>query len=156
MSTNQARVLRIYVMILLALLFVQYEFGMAVNISNPPSLPSFSIGDGNAFNAALNAAGGLAQPHAILGFLIWLIAVVNLVLSLRTRVRGVQVFGLLTFLGITVAGIGGTLFVSSGFNNDTASHAMAANFIFSYSFAFLELYFLKGNAGSAREVSQER
>ncbi len=146
MSGNQHKVLRIAVMLLLALLFVQYEFGMAVNIANPPSVAAFNVADGNAFNAALNAAGGLAQPHAILGFLVWLVSLVNFVLSLRSRVRGVQVFGSLTFLGITLAGIGGTTFVSSGFANDTASQGMAAAFIFSYSFAFLELYFLRARA----------
>ncbi len=144
MSANRSKVTRIFVIALLALLFVQYEFGMAVNISNPPSLAAFSLSDGNAFNAALNAAGGLAMPHAILGFLIWLVALVILAFSLRSGVRGAQIFGALAFLAITLAGIGGTLFVSSGFNNDTASQGMAAGFAFSYSFAFLELYFLKG------------
>ncbi len=144
MLANRLRLLRIFAIVLLILLAVQYEFGMAVNISNPPSLPTFSLSDGDAMNAALTAAGGLAQPHAILGFLIWLIALVNLVLTLRSGVRRVQVFAALTLLGVTLAGITGTLFVASGFNNDGASQGMATNFVLAYSFAFLELYFLKG------------
>jgi glucan phosphoethanolaminetransferase (alkaline phosphatase superfamily) len=145
MSAKQLRVLRISVVVLLVLLFFQYESGMAVNIANPPSLPAFSFSDNNAFNTALNTAGGLAQPHAILGFLLWLLSVVNLVLSLRTGIRSIQILGSLILLSITFAGIGGSIFVQSGFANDQASHAMAANFIFSYTFAFLELYFLKGD-----------
>jgi len=50
MSANPLKALRISVIALLVLLFVQYEFGMAVNIANPPSLPAFSISDSNAFN----------------------------------------------------------------------------------------------------------
>ncbi len=153
MSVNQLRVLRIFIVVLLALLFVQYDFGMLVNLSNPPSLAAFRVGDSNAFNAALNAAGGLARPHAILGFLIWITALVNAVLALRTRVRAAQALGLLAFLAVTLAGIGGALFISSGFYNDNASKVMAGNFIFSYSFIFLELFFLKGPQGSNPQIS---
>ena len=143
MSTRPHKVLRIFVMVLLALLFVQYDLGILVNIANPPSLPAFAFTDNNAFNAALQAAGGVAVAHGALGFLNWLVALVVLVMSLRTRARSVQVFGVLAFLAVTAAGIGGTLFVASGFNNDDASKAMAGTFILAYSFAFLELYFLK-------------
>ncbi len=143
MSANQLQVSRIFVILLLVLLAFQYEFGMAVNISNPPSLPAFSLSDGDAMNAALNAAGGLALAHAILGFLIWLIALGNLALSRRSGLRRVQVFAALTLLCVSLAGISGTLFVASGFNNDGYSHGMATNFILAYSFVFLDLYFLK-------------
>ncbi len=148
MSTNQHKMLRILVMVLLAVLFVQYEFGMWVNLANPPSLPAFSLLDNNAMSAALSSAGLAAQIHAILGFAIWLFTVAVCVLSLRSGLRSVQIFGSLLLLSMTLAGVGGTLFVASGFNNDVASQAMAANFILSYSFAFLEFYFLKGNPAS--------
>ena len=39
MAAKRLKGLRIMVMALLALLGLQYEFGMAVNIANPPSLP---------------------------------------------------------------------------------------------------------------------
>lgn len=156
MSAKALKTLRISVMVLLALLFVQYEFGMAVNIANPPPLAAFSISDNNAFNSALNTAGGLAQPHAVLGFLVWLVSLVILVLSLRTGIRSVQVFAALTLLTITAAGVGGTLFVASGFTSDQASAAMAGTFILAYSFAFLELYFLKGDLGLGRAMPGDR
>jgi hypothetical protein len=155
MSANRLRALRISVVVLLVLLLVQYEFGMAVNIANPPSLPAFSFSDNTAFNTALNTAGGLAQPHAILGALVWLFSLVNLVLSLRTGIRSVKIMGSLILLSITVAGAGGSIFVQSGFTNDQASHAMATTFILAYTFAFLELYFLKGDPGPNGTISRQ-
>lgn len=153
MSTNQLRRLRLFVMVLLALLFLQYASGIEVSFANPPSLRASSIFDGNAVNAALNAVGTVAQVHAILGFFVWLVAVVNLVLCLRAAIRSVQVFGALSFVAISLAGIGGTLFVASGFNNDGASRAMAGLFLLSYSFAFLQLYFLRGSRGAEPPIS---
>ncbi len=153
MSANQLKVVRTFDMVLLAMLVVQYLFGMSVNISNPPSLPAFRVVDSGALTAALKAAGGVAPEHAVLGFCIWVIALVNVVLSLRTGIRRVQVLGCLAFLAVTLAGIGGTVFITSGFNNDTGTKVMAGNFLFSYSFAFSELYFLKGAAGSKRAIS---
>ncbi len=150
MSTNQLNRLRLFVIFLLALLFLQYAFGLEVSFANPPSLSAFSLADGNAFNAALNSVGTVAQVHAILGFFIWLVALLNLVLALRAAVRSVQVFGTLTFVGITLAGIGGTLFVASGFNDDGASRAMAGLFLLSYTFAFLQLYFLKARPSTIK------
>lgn len=137
-------------MIFLVVLAVQYEFGMAVNISNPPSLPAFSLSDNNAFNHALGTVGFLAQAHSILGFLMGLWALVILIMSLRSGMRSVQIFGSLLFLSITVAGVAGSIFVASGFNDSNASHAMATNFILSYTFAFLVLYFLKGIASQEK------
>lgn len=155
MSVNQLKVLRASLIVLLVLLFVQYEFGMSVNISDPPALPAFSLSNSDAFNVALNTAGGLAQPHAILGFLVWLLALAILVLSLRTGIRSVQIFSALTLLSVTVAGVGGTFFVQSGFTNDRASHTMAAFFILAYSFAFLELYFLRGDPQPESTTSRQ-
>ncbi len=153
MSANQLKVVRISDMVLLALLVVQYFFGMLVNFSDPPSLAAFRVGDSNALIIALRAAGGLAPEHAVLGLVIWVIALVNLVLCLRTGIRSVQVLGCLAFLAVSLAGIGGTLFITSGFNNATGTKMMAGNFLFSYTFAFSEQYFLKGATGSKRTMA---
>ncbi len=132
-------------MVLLAFLVVQYELGMAVNIANPPHLAPFGLSFGQ-FNTALMTAGLPAELHAIWGSLLGILAIVNLVLALRSGVRSVQVFGGLTFLTVLVAGILGQMFVQSGFQNDGYSHGMATNFILSFIFCFLELYFLKPSA----------
>jgi hypothetical protein len=57
--------------------------------------------------------------------------------------RSVQVFGSLAFLTILLAAITGLLYTMSGFQNDGDSHGMATNFLLSFTFYFLELYFLK-------------
>ncbi len=68
-----------------------------------------------------------------------------LVMALRSGLRSVQGFGVLSFLGIAIAAGGGFLFVLSGFQDDHASHAMATNFILSFAFLFLELYNMRPN-----------
>ena len=146
MPTKRLRVLRILVMILLFLIAVQFELGMAVNIANPPSISPIGFtlnGVTQGVGNALNTAGGAAPFHAGLGTLLVLFSVVSLVLSLRSGVRKVQIFGSLAFVAICLAATTGVLFVMSGFQNDGYSHGMATNFLLSYTFYFLTLYFLK-------------
>jgi hypothetical protein len=147
LETKRYKGLRIRVMLMLALLAIQYEFGMAVNISDPPHLTPFGFSM-TAFNDALNRAGLPAQLHAGLGILLGIGAIAILISSLRTGIRSVQVFGSLGFLTVLVAGIMGQLFVQSGFQNDNWTHGMASNFILSFIFYFLVLYFLKPVARS--------
>jgi hypothetical protein len=130
------------VIVLLALLGLQYEFGMAVNIANPPSLPAFGLSL-NAVSNALHQAGVVAVIHASLGIWLVVFSVINLILSLRSGLRSVQVFGSLAFLATLLAAITGLLFTLSGFQNDGDSHGMATNFLLSFTFYFLELSFLK-------------
>jgi hypothetical protein len=146
MSTKRLRALQIIVMVVIFLLAIQFELGMAVNIANPPTLSpigSSLTGVSQGIGDALNQAGGAAPYHAGLGTLLVLFSLVNLVLSLRSGIRSVQVFGCLAFIATCLAATTGLLFVLSGFQNDGYSHGMATNFILSYTFYFLELYFLK-------------
>jgi hypothetical protein len=142
MSTKQASTLRFMVILILVLLAIQYEFGMAVNIANPPSLPplSFSL---MAVSGALQQVGLPAVLHASLGSGLVIISLINLVFSLRSGLRRVQVFGSLAFLATLLAATTGLLFVMSGYQNDGDSHGMATNFLLSFTFYFLELYVLK-------------
>jgi hypothetical protein len=142
MAAKQLKGLRIMVMVLLALLGLQYEFGMAVNIANPPSLPPSGLSISGVSNA-LNRVGAVAVIHASLGSGLVLFSLVALILSLRSGVRSVQVFGSLTFLTVLLAAITGLLYTMSGFQNNGDTHGMATNFLLSFSFYFLELYFLK-------------
>ena len=143
MASNQYKLLRWMVAIVLVLLGFQYELGMAVNLSaNLPSLPAFGfslIG----ISDALREAGTLAFLHAGLGGLLTILSIVILVMSLTSRIRKVQVFGVLGFLTILVAASSGVLFVLSGFQGDNFSSAMASNFLLSFTFYFLEVYFLR-------------
>lgn len=142
MEKKRFRGLRMLVMLDLALLIIQFELGMAVNISDPPHLTPFGFSM-TKFNDALNQVGLVAQLHAGLGVILGILAILGFVLSLRSGVRSVQVFGSLAFLATVVAGFMGQLFVQSGFQYDGYSHGMATLFILSFVFYFLEFYFLK-------------
>ncbi len=142
MSVRRLLILRILVIVLLVLLAFQFELGMAVNIANPSSLPPVNLSVAGVSDA-LYKAGGTAVFHASLGGWLVLFSVANLVLSLASKVRGAQIFGILAFLTTSLAATTGLLFVLSGFQNDGDSHGMATNFILSFAFYFLELYFLK-------------
>jgi hypothetical protein len=142
MSTKRSAVLRIMVIVILALLGLQYEFGIAVNISNPPTLPPIGFSS-NGVSNALQQAGVVAVIHASLGSGLVIFSVINLIFSLRSGLRSVQVFGSLAFLATLLAAATGLLFVLSGFQNNGDTHGMATNFLLSFTFYFLELYFLK-------------
>ena len=142
MAAKRYQGLRVMVIVLLALLGLQYEFGMAVNIGNPPSLPPFGLSL-NAVSNALHQAGLVAVLHASLGVWLVIFSVINLIFSLRTGLRSLQIFGSLAFLATLLAAITGLLFTLSGFQNNGDSHGMASNFLLSFTFYFLELYFLK-------------
>jgi heme A synthase len=145
---RRRRRLRNWVITTLAFLVVQYEFGIAFIISDPPHLSPFSATSITDFNNALNRVGLVAQLHVSFGVLVGILAIVILVLSLRSGRRGVQIFGALGLLSILVSGIMGQLFVQSGYQNDNWSHGMATNFILAFIFYFILLYVLKPVARS--------
>lgn len=142
MSVKRAVGLRVTVIVLLVLLAFQYELGMAVNIASPPTIPPFRFSLVGV-SGALQRAGGTAVFHAGLGGGLVIISMIGLILALRSRVRIVQVFGILAFLATLLAATTGLLFVLSGFQNNGDTHGMASNFILAFAFYFLELYFLK-------------
>ncbi len=142
MIPNRFRFLRIWIMVILALLVVQFELGMATNLSDLPKLPPI----GNSivqFSDYLHQAGGVALVHAILGAWLTIFSVVNLVLALRIPAATVKVFGVLAFIFTLVAASMGSLFVQSGFQNDNWSNGMAISFILTFTCYFLEFYYLK-------------
>ena len=81
--------------------------------------------------------------HAVLGIVLTILALIILVLALVSKIRSVHVLGVWGFLGLALAATSGVLFVLSGYQNDHYSHGMATNFILTFVFYFLELYFLK-------------
>lgn len=142
MSPNKIKQLRVAVVTLLILLAIQFEFGMAVNISNPPSIPPFSFSLPSVLSA-LNQVGAVAVVHAVMGTALTILSLISMVMALPVKIRGVQIFGVLGFVSMVLAETSGVLFVLSGFQNDNYSHGMATNFILTFGFYFLELYFLK-------------
>jgi hypothetical protein len=142
MPTNRLQGLRVMVIVILALLGLQYEFGMAVNLATQPSLAPFGFSMDGVIHA-LNQIGAVAIIHASLGSALIILALINLVLSLRSGLRSVQIFGSLAFLTILMAALTGLLYTLSGFQNNGDTHGMATNFLLSFTFYFLVLYFLK-------------
>ena len=143
MKSKQFKSLQIMVIITLILLTIQYELGMYINLSpNLPELAPFGFSLMKILDV-LHLAGPAALAHAVLGSLLTLMSILTLILSLRSKIRSVQIFGSLGFLTMLVAMIGGILFTLSGFQEDHYSLAMASNFILTFIFYFLELYFLK-------------
>ncbi len=148
-KTNQF--LRVLVVILLVLLAVQYELGMAVNLSpDLPSLSPFGFSLGGVL-AALQQAGSTALAHGLMGSFLWLLSVLTLILSLSSKQRRLQIFSGLGFVFISLAATGGILFVLSGFQADRFSEMMASSFLLSFIFYFLELYFLKPGKSNQTE-----
>ncbi len=139
--------LRIMMVVMIVMLFLQYELGIATIMSDIPSTSPFSFSV-TAFRGALERAGGIAVVHAGFGGIIILVALVNLILALMTKVRAVQILGMLNFLFILIAAGGGLFFVLSGFQNDHASHAMATNFILAFAFSFIELFYIRSALNS--------
>jgi len=142
MSANRLKWLRVTVITLLIVLVAQFEFGMAVNLSDLPSLSPFGFSV-PAVLGALQQAGVAAVIHAGMGTLLMVIDLAGLVMALQSRIRPVQIFGGLGFLSVVLAGFNGVLFTLSGFQDDHFSHGMASMFIVTFACHFLELYFLK-------------
>jgi hypothetical protein len=152
MSSVLIKWVRGTVITLLVLLVVQYEFGMATNLSDPNSIPAFGFSISNVFKA-LNTIGFEATAHAMLGTTLTVFSLVSLVLALATKLRNVQIFGALSFLSIAFAETNGILFTLSGFQNDHYSHGMATMFILTFGLYFIELYFLKPPAKQKTSTS---
>jgi len=142
MASNRSKFLRGLIISMLVLLVTQFELGMAVNIAGPATIPTFGFSLTKILKV-LDQAGGVSLPHAILGTLLVVFSVIILVPTLRTKARSVQITGLLAFVTMVLAASMGVVFTLSGFQNDNYSHGMASPFILTFSFYFLELYFLK-------------
>jgi hypothetical protein len=143
MKWKELKSLRAMAVITLFLLTLQYELGMVVSLS--PNLPELSPFGFSLIKISdvLHLAGPVALAHAVLGSLVTFLSVFTLILSLRSKIRSLQILGSLGFLTMLGALTGGILFTISGFQEDHYSLAMASNFILAFIFYFLELYFLK-------------
>ncbi len=143
--SSQLKRLRFMIVVMIVLLFVQYEFGMATIMSDIPSRSPFGFSVA-ALRGALEQAGPVALIHAGFGGLVLIVGLINLVLALATKVRSLQILGALNFIFLIIAAGGGLFFVLSRFQNDHASHAMATNFLLAFAFSFIELYSIRSPA----------
>ena len=134
--------LRFFIIATLAILSVQGWTGDYTNLFSvfPTGAVNFSA---EGLLLAVQKAGQIPVYHAFEGFLIVAFSVVVLILSLRIKVKSVQLSSILGLAAVVSAAAGGTLFVLSGFQNNGNSAQMGGSFIAAYAFYFVELYFSK-------------
>lgn len=141
---TSARSLRIAIIVMLVLLTAQGWTGDFANLfaTFPTSATTASM---SGILQAVQNAGVTVLYHALEGGLLLVISVVIMILSFRSSsLTWVRVFAILG-LGATIsAGVGGVLFVLSGFQNNPSSAQMGGSFIGAYASYFLALYSAKG------------
>jgi hypothetical protein len=142
-ETKSWRPLRLSIVATLILLTVQSWTGDFVNVfvtTSPASSPSQGLG--GFFSAVMN--GGLLMIwHGMEGFLILLSAIGVLAVSLRYRRRSVKAGALLGLIAVVVAGLGGYLFVLSGFSAAGNTMQMGGAAVGAYALYFITLYYTK-------------
>ncbi len=124
------QILVILIMILLALLLL---FGLAFNTKG---LTGAALSD-------LGHTGPAPFFHMGIGLLVGLGALINMILSLRSGERRVQVFGTLAFASILIAGSLGLVFISSGFRDTALLLGLVPLFVLAVVSYILELVFLR-------------
>lgn len=90
----------------------------------------------------LESQGGFLVWHGIGGVVIVALGVTILTMSFKCR-RSVALSALIALLSSVSAGIGGVMFVASGFSAGGASMQMGGSFIAAYAFYFITLYYTK-------------
>lgn len=95
------------------------------------------------FFSAVTSSGPFVLWHAAEGFLVLLSAVGVLAVSLGYERRSVKVSALLGLVSVLLAGLGGFLFVLSGFADGGNSMQMGGSFIGAYAFYFITLWYTK-------------
>lgn len=136
------RRLRIIIVATLIALTVQGWTGDATNLFS--MFPSGSVEQSvnGIFNGVVTT-GFFLVWHAFEGIAIFALSLVVLAFSLKAKPRSVRICAILGLVYVVVAGVGGILFVWSGFTNNGNSAQMGGSFIGAYAFYFMELYYAK-------------
>lgn len=139
---TRLKVLRVFTIAVLALIALQFELGMNVNMS--PNLHevtplAFSVA---AILAALHSISAIATTHAIVGTFLVLATLITLLISVASRQRSIIVIGILCFITTATAAYTGVLFTLSGFRNDGFSYGMSTNFLLTFALHFVQVCIL--------------
>jgi hypothetical protein len=135
------RPLRLSIVATLLLLSIQGWTGDFVNVfltSTYSANVSQSIG---GFFQAVLAGGPALTVHGMLGLLVLLSSIGVLIVSLRYRRRSVKIGAALGLIVTVVAGLGGYLFVLSGFSAGGDSMQMGGAYLGAYALYFITLYY---------------
>jgi hypothetical protein len=97
----------------------------------------------NLSQSFIGALVKLAIYHKLMGFVIGGISILVLIFAfIRRSSIYVRIFAVLGFIITVSAGIGGFLFVKSGFQDRFALGQMADSFVGAYAAYFLQLFFM--------------
>jgi hypothetical protein len=142
MQTQSSRGLMLSIGAVLAVLTLQGLSGDFIGLfaSFPYGSVSQSMG---GFWQALDKAGVPTAYHAFAGMLLVIMAVVALAYSFRYKAMSVRITSVLALLATVVAAAEGSLFILSGFSNNSNSAMMGYSYIFAYALYFLVLYFAR-------------
>jgi hypothetical protein len=137
--------MRILLVAILIIMTIQGWFGDTVNIfvapANGITPPPFSMA---GFFQLVNSSSFLLIYHTYEGVLLVVLAVVSVVLSFTwSKSRAVRICTIIAMLAVISAGVGGFLFVLSGYANGGNSAQMGGSFIGAYAFYFMALYYAK-------------
>ena len=109
-------------------------------VTTSPSSVQQSV---SGFFGAVAGAGPFLIWHAVEGILILLSAVGVLMVSLGCDRRSVKIGALLGLISVIAAGLGGYLFVLSGFSDGGNSMQMGGSFTAAYALYFITLWYTK-------------
>jgi hypothetical protein len=100
-------------------------------------------GPSNLSQSFIMALAKLAIYHKVAGFMVGGISFLILIFAfIRRSSIYVRIFAVLGFIITVIAGIGGFLFVKSGFQDRWALGQMADGFVGAYAVYFLQLFFM--------------
>ncbi len=135
--------LRGFLGVILALLFLQFLMGMWLNLF--ATFPSFFVGSsygmmGSSMSFMMSGGMSILMAHMLSGYVLGILAILVLGISIYSRNT--------TFVALSVAGLGfiilsgiaGLSFMFSGFQGNLLSYLMALGFISSLAIYFFELY----------------
>ena len=136
------RKLRIAIVVTLIVITAQGWTGDTANlfVTTAPAAATSSL---SGALQTISAAGLILEWHASEGLLILGLSLVVLAMSLRSKPRSIRAAAILATFMVISAGIGGLMFVLSGFQSAPASAQMGGSFIGAYAFYFIELYYTK-------------
>ena len=136
------RRLRIIIVATLIALTIQGWTGDATNLFS--MFPSGSVEQSlNGIVSGVVTTGFFLVWHAFEGIAIFGLSLIVLAFSLKAKPKSIRICAILGLVYVVVAGVGGLLFVLSGFTNNGNSAQMGGGFIGAYAFYFMELYYAK-------------
>ena len=141
-NSSRLRTLRTLVIMNLCLMVLLLLFGLTFDTKGIVRATTSNVTAGQLVSA-LNQAGIASYLHMGIGIVLGIFSLVNMVLSLRSGIRRVQVFGTLAFLSILAAGIVGLFFVASGFQKTGLLVGLVPLFMLAFLAYVLEWFFLR-------------